>query len=197
MEQPTFRTLIEVAEQSESQGREVLSELYGANPVLIVKASGSDGGAVLVMTSGEGFPTDAWKEPEAEASKTEAGKLQSPFLALAEGGSLVVPVVKTDLNPFAGMIIVGRAGNNDIRFASSNVSKVHAFLKQQSDSWFVEDRSSTNGTVVNGVTLEATVDHQLNFGDELRFGDVPCMFMDVERLFALCGLVLRSTRDGS
>lgn len=195
MAEPPLRKLLEVAERCEAEGREVLNELYGTAPLLIVKATGESDGAILITTSEEGFKTEEWSNVK-DSAKTQAGSLKSPFLAIAEPGSLIVPVVKTDLNPFAGMIIVGRAGNNDIRLASSNVSKVHAFLKQDGDSWSVQDRSSTNGTLVNSVALEPNQEYQLNFGDELRFGDVPCMFMDAERMYTLSTLVLRSFRGG-
>jgi len=74
-------------------------------------------------------------------------------------------------NPFPAMIMVGRAGNCDIRISLSTVSKVQGyFLKQASDDWLLVDQRSTNGTFVNRERLGAGERRAVQDGDLIRFG---------------------------
>jgi hypothetical protein len=63
-------------------------------------------------------------------------------------------LIKSERNPFAGLITIGRARNNDIVIPSESVSKVHAILHPGAEGWRVEDRKSTNGTSLDGTPLE-------------------------------------------
>src|SRR5579883_107672 len=71
----------------------------------------------------------------------------------AEGLAEVVFLEKTDRNPFAHMITVGRAMNNDVVLADSTVSKVHAYFTRTPGGWMLTDQHSTNGTYVEGKQL--------------------------------------------
>jgi hypothetical protein len=51
-------------------------------------------------------------------------------------------------------------------FASSR----HAILTFRGRGWYVEDLSSTNGTLVNGVTVAGGI--SLGFGDEIQIGEI-------------------------
>ncbi len=54
------------------------------------------------------------------------------------------------------------------------VSRTHAKLVREDDSFFVEDLGSSNGTFVNGTPIGANKSYSLTNGDELRLGDL-CM----------------------
>jgi hypothetical protein len=75
-------------------------------------------------------------------------------LSLAVGLRMESPVHllrKTDRNPFAGMITVGRAPNNDVVVAHTSVSKFHAYFRpKRGHELSIFDVGSTNGTHVDG-----------------------------------------------
>lgn len=58
-------------------------------------------------------------------------------------------------NPFALMITLGRAPNNDLVLNHAALSKFHAYLRRSGESWVVDDPGSTNGTCVDGVPVES------------------------------------------
>ena len=97
----------------------------------------------------------------------------------------MIRVTKTTRNPFVGIITVGRAQNNDIILTSPSVSKLQAFLRVEDGVWSIEDKSSTNGTFLGPIALEANRSYPLHLGDELKFGEVRCLFTDVDGLHAL------------
>lgn len=52
------------------------------------------------------------------------------------------------------------------------VGRVHCVCKRMGDKWFIVDLHSTNGTQVNGQTLQAGVSMALTSGDHIRIGNV-------------------------
>jgi hypothetical protein len=75
--------------------------------------------------------------------------------------------VKISVN---GPVIVGRAPGADIVIGASYVSGRHARFSRLGENLIVEDLGSTNGTTVNGVTIQGAV--QLEDGDVVGIGDV-------------------------
>jgi pSer/pThr/pTyr-binding forkhead associated (FHA) protein len=63
-----------------------------------------------------------------------------------------------DLTPYGGV--------------SGGVSRRHAQIVQQDNALFVEDLGSTNGTRLNGFTLEPYHRYRLRDGDEITLGKV-------------------------
>lgn len=102
---------------------------------------------------------------------------------------LVLPLVKSDRNPFAGMLTVGRAKNNDLIIASPQVSKVHAWLQQRGGRWHLRDKGTTNGTFIDCVRLDPGVDCPLVSGHTIRFAEVICRFVEPGDLLELCRAV--------
>ena len=65
---------------------------------------------------------------------------------------------------------LGRDVNNSIVIDDSFVSAEHALLTFRGRAWYLEDRSSTNGTWLNGQRVEGML--PLGYGDELQVGQV-------------------------
>jgi hypothetical protein len=101
-------------------------------------------------------------------------------------GSKIVPIQKSDRNPFSGQISVGRAKNCDIILRDQTVSKHHAYLRVLGPSSAeVVDMSSQNTTRVNGAPATPGEAHPLESGDTLTFGTVACLFLDAAALYRM------------
>jgi hypothetical protein len=112
------------------------------------------------------------------------GKSVSPRQRGATGrqGRLAI-LAKRQKNPFADMVSLGRALNNDIVLALPSVSKMHGYFRKSGDGWTFTDPSSKNGSFVNGERLAHGVARPLADGDVLQFGnDVLATFVSPERL---------------
>ena len=66
---------------------------------------------------------------------------------------------------------IGRDPGNHIHLDTENVSRFHAVLRVSYDGCILEDKSSTNGTFVNGIRVGKTGLLTLSIGDRVRFGD--------------------------
>jgi hypothetical protein len=70
-------------------------------------------------------------------------------------------------------VVIGRMSTNDVVLADSNVSRRHAQLERDGDTWTLVDLGSTNGSVVNGRSVR---EHALKDGDRLSFGTSELVF---------------------
>ena len=66
-------------------------------------------------------------------------------------------------------ITIGRDMSNDIVIQDPEVSRFHARLKWSNTSYSLEDIGSTNGTLLNGATLEANSAKLLHANDIIQF----------------------------
>ena len=99
-----------------------------------------------------------------------------------EPGSILA-VAKSENNPYAERVIVGRARNCDLVIRDPSVSKFHAdFRDITAQSGLLTDRSSRNGTAVNGDDLVGGKAQAVKNGDRIRFGGVSAMFLDAASL---------------
>ncbi|WP_182885933.1 DUF1707 and FHA domain-containing protein [Microbispora sp. H10885] len=69
--------------------------------------------------------------------------------------------------------LVGRGSACDLVLADLTVSRMHAELRRQDDSWLLVDLGSMNGTRLNGWRLVGPA--AVRAGDEVAFGD--CEFL--------------------
>jgi hypothetical protein len=145
------------------------------HPMLVVRKGGNDPGAAPFEKELD------WKVTKASPFATATGLPRGPKPTV----SSVEPLVKTNRNPFAGMITVGRAPNNDVCLPVGSVSKLHAYFQEQGKKWFVRDGTSANGTFVDGQKLVPEKAVELADGAHLAFGpDTECLFKLPAALYA-------------
>lgn len=70
---------------------------------------------------------------------------------------------------------IGRQEGCDIPVESPQVSRVHAVIEPDGDGWAIEDRNSTNGTLVN---RQQVARQRLRDGDTIRVGDTDIAFRE-------------------
>jgi pSer/pThr/pTyr-binding forkhead associated (FHA) protein len=68
-----------------------------------------------------------------------------------------------------GGLSIGRSKEADVRIEDRYASSIHARLFERGGRFFVEDMSSTNGTLLNGATLKGEA--ELIDGDTVQIGD--------------------------
>lgn len=87
-------------------------------------------------------------------------------------------------NPFAFMITVGRAGNNDVVIRDQAVSGFHAYFRQLGATWTIADANSTYGTTVDGSPLPAERGRSISSGALIRLADrVSIEFIAADELY--------------
>jgi hypothetical protein len=73
-----------------------------------------------------------------------------------------------------GGLSIGRSKESDVRIEDRYASGLHARLFERAGRHFVEDMSSTNGTLLNGATLKGEA--ELIDGDTVQIGDTVFRF---------------------
>jgi pSer/pThr/pTyr-binding forkhead associated (FHA) protein len=71
---------------------------------------------------------------------------------------------------------VGRADGCDLRLPTTTVSRQHALITTGEDHWFVEDRGSFNGTLLNGTRIQPGIRLPLRHGDRIALGTETLVF---------------------
>ncbi|MDY0000407.1 MAG: FHA domain-containing protein [Polyangia bacterium] len=106
-------------------------------------------------------------------------------------GRFLLRIEKSDRNPWAGRISLGRAPNNDLVIRHPSVSKLHAHfllggrLSQVGVTPMtirITDVGSHNGTSLNGDFLKPDEVRATGSGDVLTFGDVECDLLEAGAL---------------
>ena len=69
---------------------------------------------------------------------------------------------------------IGRAPTNTIELADTYCSAEHALVTWRNNQWWLEDRGSRNGTLLNDVSVETAV--IVSTGDIIRIGRVRLRF---------------------
>jgi hypothetical protein len=90
------------------------------------------------------------------------------------GGSIVLADGARTTLPTSGSITLGRAAECEVRLTDTSVSRRHAEVRANGDgTWTVVDLGSTNGTKVNGATVN---ERKLKDGDTISTGDTHLRF---------------------
>ena len=72
-------------------------------------------------------------------------------------------------------VVLGRASENQIQIRDQMASRRHCQVERDGNGWKVVDLESSNGTNVNGKTINS---HPLVPGDEIQIGDAKIRFED-------------------
>ena len=102
----------------------------------------------------------------------EAQRTGSAFLEYRDGDDLLQIVA---LGPERDRLSIGRLAACEVAVTwDTEVSRAHALLEQVGGAWTVEDRGSSNGTLVNAVRINGP--HVLRDGDVVRVGRTQLIF---------------------
>jgi hypothetical protein len=69
--------------------------------------------------------------------------------------------------------VLGRSRDCEVRVSDLNVSRKHAEIREQGDSWVLVDLGSTNGTLLNGRKIDR---EPLSDGDTITVGSTEIVF---------------------
>jgi pSer/pThr/pTyr-binding forkhead associated (FHA) protein len=128
-------------------------------------------------------PVDGWGpaiEPDAPAAPEQARVIPAPASvaeSAADPGGVTDPtlVVRTGVDAGATLVLdgrrvtAGRGAGCDLVVRDTTVSREHAAFVLRSDTWWVLDLGSTNGTRINGLRA---AEHPIVPGDRVELGDV-------------------------
>jgi hypothetical protein len=113
-------------------------------------------------------------------------KPQASAKVLAQAPHYVVKLAKrADFDAaFPGRISVGRAANKDIVLRHSSIYKFHAWFENDDQhNWYVVDASSTNHTLVRGVSAPPRERVAVPIGSSVQFGSVEALLLDASMLW--------------
>lgn len=84
-------------------------------------------------------------------------------------------------------LTIGRGTENDLVLAYSNISRNHARITCQGQSYYVTDLGSANGTYLGDAKLEPNVPKLWQWGRPLKIGDITINLIQVESQPATVG----------
>ena len=127
----------------------------------------------LEIRTGFGEPRPPVVPQNAPAEAQAPGRAKGGTVEVVlqiEGGSRIL---RARVGSGAGPVGVGRNSANALIIDDSTVSNFHAALTISANGdLLLADRGSSNGTYVNGVTLETGGRIIIRDGDRLKFGDI-------------------------
>lgn len=131
-------------------------------------------------------------DTERDKSGTSKGPAGA-FALLSNPSTQVVPIQKSDRNPFNALFTIGRAPSNDLVVKQDSVSKVHCFLSESEGSWFAQDNGSANGIVIESQAIQHREKVPISPGTSLWVGRQELVFMDQTSLQALLEMIDQRT----
>jgi hypothetical protein len=96
---------------------------------------------------------------------SEAPRGADAWLVVERGGGLE----RDHRFDLIGGLSIGRSKESDVQIEDRYASGIHARVFERGGRFFVEDMSSTNGTLLNGATLKGEA--ELIDGDTVQIGD--------------------------
>lgn len=86
------------------------------------------------------------------------------------------PTLEVALGAF---LSIGRAADNTIRVDEASVSRYHAVIERRDGSLWVRDLCSSNGTTVNGTTVECGT--EVSAGDRIEIAGIALLVVGETR----------------
>lgn len=116
-------------------------------------------------------PTEPHAEPSEETSSEAPAKAASTAVLLRGEGT-----EREERIPLLGDIVtLGRGRENDIQILNDiKVSRFHCRILREVDTWFIEDNTSSNGTLVDG---EPVTRRELHGGENVGIGNTIFRFL--------------------
>jgi hypothetical protein len=131
--------------------------------------------------------------PEANVRETRRTERDHLAAAPAPKSFKIVPVARRGTSPFADMVTLGRAEENDIVVRHTTVSKLHAcFQENAAGVWTLTDKGSTNGTWVGGMRLKPDEPLRLGPSELIDFGDCTFALKAADGLWRFIGAAARA-----
>src|SRR4051812_4787417 len=75
------------------------------------------------------------------------------------------------------VITLGRVSDNAVQIEHASVSSHHAELLLRGENYALKDLGSTNGTRINGHSIEAEQEVMLNPNDQIEFGHIDVRYV--------------------
>lgn len=99
----------------------------------------------------------------------------------------VFPIVKKPGASFPDRVTIGRTANNDIVLGEHSISRFHAYVRQDGQSWLFADAGSKNGSDLQGERLAPRKEKPLVSRALVRVGDIELTFYRAIDLYAVLG----------
>lgn len=115
----------------------------------------------------QGLMTCLWDLPRAPRRLWRPRRTGTPPVALILEDAR--ELLRVDLGPAPGAIVIGRHVSCAVRVANTSVSRRHAAISRRGGLCHVRDLGSSNGTTLNGRPVEVA---ELRRGDRLTLGEV-------------------------
>ena len=109
-----------------------------------------------------------WKEMRLTNSQIEAGQKPLGTLTILDAGDSDAETGSS--YPLVSYVTLGRAPTNTIVVTDSFASNDHAHVSHRAGQWWLEDRNSRNGTLLNDIPVSDAV--VLTSGDIISIGRV-------------------------
>ncbi|MCV4820169.1 FHA domain-containing protein, partial [Escherichia coli] len=75
---------------------------------------------------------------------------------------------------------IGRSARSDVCIPDAFASRLHAEIRKEGDTFWLQDLGSANGTRYNGVLVKTAV--PLSDGGEIQIGETRIVFDDEKRM---------------
>lgn len=109
-----------------------------------------------------------WRDYRMAGQEVETRTLRRGRLVVMNAD--VSPLKPGDSFPLLPLTSLGRSATNTISLEDGFVSSEHAMVTLRNGQWWLEDRGSSNGTLLNGYRIEGAV--VITSGDVIGLGQV-------------------------